>query len=125
MNINERNEQLIERVVGCVYEVANILGAGFSEVLYERALLKEFELRGISAQSQVRFPVFYKGRRVGDYVPDLLIEKQLLLELKCVECFCNEHLAQCLNYLRASHLHLALLVNFQHPKVEWRRVILD
>jgi GxxExxY protein len=125
MNTNEQNEQLIERVVGCVYEVANILGAGFSEVLYERALLKEFELRGISAQSQVRFPVFYKGRRVGDYVPDLLIEKQLLLELKCVECFCNEHLAQCLNYLRASHLHLALLVNFQHPKVEWRRVILD
>ena len=125
MNTNEQNEHLIERVVGAVYEVANVLGAGFAEVLYERAMLRELELRGISVESQVRFPVFYKGRRVGDYVPDLLIERQLIVELKCAECFSNEHLAQCLNYLRAAKLHLALLVNFQHPKIEWRRVILD
>jgi GxxExxY protein len=96
-------------------------GARMKTAVYTKRLTRP----GISAQSQVRFPVFYKGRRIGDFVPDLLIERQLIVELKCVECFSNEHLAKCLNYLRASKLHLALLVNFQHPKVEWRRVILD
>lgn len=66
----------------------------------------------------------YKGRTIGRYVADFVIEQQIIVELKCVECFSNEHLAQCINYLKASHLKLALLINFQKPKVEWRRVVL-
>ena len=127
MNANERESEvldaLVERVVGAVYEVSNILGAGFLEKVYERALLKELVLRGMTVQSQVGFPVSYKGQCVGEYVADLVVEQRLVVEIKCVEHLANEHLAQCINYLRASGLKMALLVNFQKPKVEWKRVV--
>jgi len=76
--------------------VSNVLGAGFLEKVYERALLKELQHRGLSAQTQASFPVIYKGNRVGDYFADLLVEEYLVVEIKCVEQFSNEHLAQCL-----------------------------
>jgi GxxExxY protein len=91
----------------------------------ERALLKELTLRGVRAASQVRLSVSYKGQHIGEYAADLVVEDRLLVEVKCVERFSNEHLAQCLNYLKASRLKIALLVNFQHPKVEWKRVVRD
>lgn len=109
--------------MGAIYEVSNVLGAGFLEEVYERALLKELVLRGMTVQSQVGFPVSYKGQCVGEYLADLVVEQRLVVEIKCVDCFANEHLAQCINYLRASGLKMALLVNFQKPKVEWKRVV--
>jgi GxxExxY protein len=107
----------MQGVIGAAYEVANVLGAGFLEKVYERALLRELRLRGWTADSQVRLPVCYKGARVGEYTPDLLVDGQIIVELKCVDCFSNEHMAQSLNYLRASGLKFALLINFQHPKI--------
>jgi GxxExxY protein len=117
-------DALVEKVLGAVFEVSNTLGAGFLEKVYERALLRELHLRGLSAAPQSLFPVTYKGESVGDFYADILVEGVLVLELKCVEHLTNEHLAQCLNYLRASRLHLCLLLNFQKPKVEFRRIIL-
>jgi GxxExxY protein len=114
---------LVEVVVGAAYEISNVLGCGFLEKVYERALTRELALRGLRVRSQVSYPIAYKQQCVGEYVADLLVEDQLLVELKCVECFSNEHLAQCINYLKAAHLRLALLINFQKPKVEWRRII--
>jgi GxxExxY protein len=108
---------LVERVVGAVYEVANVLGAGFLEKVYERALMKELGLRGLKVRSQVAFSVGYKGQCVGEYLADLLVER-LIVELKCVDRFANEHLAQFVNYLKASGVKLALLVNFQRPRVD-------
>ena len=127
MDANEREllEKLFEMTVGAVYEVANVLGAGFLEKVYERALVMELRLRGMRAKSQAPMTVVYKGQRAGEYLADIVVEDCLLVELKCVESLGGEHLAQCLNYLRASGLHLALLVNFQKPKVEWKRVVLD
>jgi len=116
-------ESLTERVLGAVFEVSNILGAGFLEKVYERALLRELGLRGIRAVGQVSFAVTYKGQTVGEYFADILVEDELVMELKCVERIGNEHMAQ-LNYLRASGHRVCLLVNFQRPKVEWRRVLL-
>jgi hypothetical protein len=104
-------DALIEAVVGAAYEVANVLGAGFLEKVYQRALLQELDLRGIPATADVSLPVHYQGRPI--------------VELKCVDHFAPEHLAQCLNYLKASSLPLALLINFQRPKVEWKRIILS
>src|SRR4051812_45598874 len=120
---NTSLDSLSERVLGAVFEVSNTLGAGFLEKVYQRALLKELSLRGIRATSEASFVVTYKGHRVGEYFADLLIEGQLVVELKCVERLANEHVAQCLNYLRASSLTLCLLVNFQRPKAEWRRIV--
>jgi GxxExxY protein len=100
-----------------------VLGAGFLEKVYERALVRELVLRGLNVRSQAAFPVGYKGQCVGEYVADLLIDEKLIVELKCVDQFTNEHLAQCINYLKASGMKLALLINFQKPRVEWKRVI--
>jgi GxxExxY protein len=94
-------------------QVPKMLGAGLLEKVYEWALVQELTLRGLSVKSQALFPVGYKGQCVGDYVADLLIEDKLIVELKCVDEFANEHLAQCINYLKASGMKLALLINFQ------------
>src|ERR1700678_3614554 len=110
------NTDLTEKVLAAVFEVSNTLGAGFLEKVYERALLKELNVRGISAKAQASFPVMYKGYSVGDYFADILVADVLVIELKCVERLANEHLAQCLNYLRASGMSICLLINFQKPK---------
>ena len=124
MNTDERGfDSLTESVLGAVFEVSNTLGAGFLEKVYERALFKELGLRGIRVTNQASLPVIYKGHRVGEYFADLLVEDVLVVELKCVERLANEHTAQCINYLRASGRTLCLLVNFQRPKVEWKRIV--
>jgi GxxExxY protein len=113
---------IAQTVIGCAYEVSNILGPGFLERVYEHAMIRELSMRGLAEECQVRFPVVYKHQCVGEYLADLVVEKCILVELKCVEAFSNEHMAQCINYLTASHLRIALLINFQKPKVKWKRI---
>jgi GxxExxY protein len=125
MNTDEYGFKLLtERVRGAIFEVSNALGAGFLEKVYERALLRELGLLGIRADAQASFVISYKGESVGEYFADLVVEDVLAVELKCVERLGNEHTAQCLNYLRASGLSVCLLVNFQKPRVEWKRIVL-
>ena len=125
MNTDEHGfKDLTENVLGAVFEVSNTLGAGFLEKVYERALLIELRARGIRASAQTSLAVRYKGQSVGEYFADILVEDVLVIELKCVERLANEHMAQCLNYLRASGRPICLLINFQKPKVEWKRIIL-
>src|ERR1700734_1808282 len=96
------SDSLTERVLGAIFEVSNTLGSGFLEKIYERALLHELNSRGIRAKGQAPIAVTYKGHSVGEYLADILVEDVLVIELKCVERLGNEHMAQCLNYLRAS-----------------------
>jgi len=65
----------------------------------------------------------YKGCSVGDYCADLMVADTLIVELKCIDSLANEHLAQCINYLKISGKRVGLLLNFQHPKLEWKRVV--
>lgn len=90
-----------------------MLDAWFLEKVYERARLIELRARGLNATSQTSLPVTYKGRSVGEYFTDILVEEVLVIELKCVDCLANEHTAPCLNYLKASGKKLCLLINFQ------------
>lgn len=115
---------LTHRVLSCAFEVQNTLGSGFLEKVYERSLLKELTLKGIKAVAQPSVPVYYKEEKVGDYHPDLLIEDELLVELKCAESLGPAHIAQCLNYLKATGLRLCLLLNFEHPRLQIKRIIL-
>ena len=126
MNADEHGclSLVTEKVLAAVFEVSNTLGAGFLEKVYERALLMELRTRGIRATGQTSLAVSYKGQKVGEYFVDILVEDVLVVELKCVDHLANEHTAQCLNYLRASGMTLCLLINFQKPKVEWKRIIL-
>jgi GxxExxY protein len=125
MNTDKRRwfDDLTERVLGAVFEVSNTLGSGFLEKVYRRALLHQLSLQGIRAAAEVSFSVTYKSHLVGEYFADILVEDVLVIELKCAERLSNEHTAQCLNYLRASGRTLCLLVNFQKPKVEWKRIV--
>ena len=117
-------DSLTEKVLGAVFEVSNTLGAGFLERVYQRALVRELRLCGIRATAEASLAVVYKGQPVGRYFADILVEEVLVVELKCAERLADEHTAQCLNYLRASGRTLCLLVNFQKPKVEWKRIVL-
>jgi len=120
-NQNEMN-QLTERVIRCAFAVSNTLGCGFLEKVYENALTHELHKAGIKTQQQHGITVYYDGVAVGEYTADLLIEETLLVELKAVKDLDDIHLAQCLNYLRATNLRLCLLMNFGKPKLEFRRV---
>jgi len=125
MNADKRRcpDSLTEQVLAAIFEVSNTLGPGFLEKVYERALLRELTLRGIRATTQASFKVTYKGRPVGEYFADILVEGVLVVELKSVDRLANEHTAQCLNYLKASGLTVCLLVNFQNAKVDWKRIV--
>jgi GxxExxY protein len=110
---------------GAVFEVNRVLGPGFLERVYEKALLVELRMRGLKADSQVPIKVSYKGNPVGEYVADILVEGKIVVELKAVEKLEKQHEAQLLNYLRATGIRVGLLVNMKYPKAEIKRMVLD
>ena len=114
---------LSRRVIGCAIEVSNILGPGFFEKTYEKALCVELEKNGIYFQPQKPVNVMYKGSLVGEYITDIIVEDKLLLELKAVSVLCSEHEAQLMNYLKATGLSVGLLLNFGKPKLGIKRMV--
>lgn len=121
MHTDER-DPLSHAILGAAFEVANVLGHGFLEAVYQRALLRELELQGLSAEREVAFKIEYKGIELATYVADLIVERRIIVELKAVDAIGPSHVGQCVNYLRASGLSTALLINFGRPKLEFRRV---
>ena len=117
-----RIRELARRVLECAYEVASCLGAGLREDVYQRALLRELHLQGIQVACQPGYPLVYKGELVGECNPDLVVEETLIVQLECACFFDDEQVSQCRNFLRASGLSTALLLNFQHSRLEWRKV---
>ncbi|MGD8253251.1 MAG: GxxExxY protein [Syntrophobacterales bacterium] len=120
MDINE----LTYNINGAIFEVNRELGVGFLEKVYENALLVELRKRGLEAESQVPVKVKYKGTEVGEYFADIVVENQVIVELKSVDFLQKIHEAQLLNYLKATGYKVGLLVNFTHPKAEVKRFVL-
>jgi GxxExxY protein len=110
-------------IIGAAMEVHKCLGPGFLENVYQKALEKEFSLRAIPFESQKRLPVSYKGELVGDYEADFLIDGKIILEIKAVSDLHPRHEAQAINYLAATGLHLAIVINFGASSLEYKRVI--
>ena len=119
-----RLNQISERILGCAFAVSNGLGSGFLEKVYENALAHEMRKAGLSVVQQHAMVAKYDGVVVGEYVADLLVESLVLVELKHARAVDDVHLAQCLNYLKATGLRLCLLLNFGKPRVEVRRISL-
>ena len=119
----DRLNELSEKIIGAAFEVSNVLGAGFLEKVYENALNVELKLKGLKAQQQAPLKVYYKNELVGDYIADILVENEIIVELKTVKEFDEIHLAQCLNYLRITGLKLCLLINFSKTRVEIKRIV--
>jgi GxxExxY protein len=118
-----RLNEITERIIKCVYVVANTLGSRFLEKVYENALAHELKKSGFSVEQQKRIQVRYDRIVVGDYMTDLLVQNALLVELKAAKVPDNIHIAQCLNYLKATGFKVCLLLNFGTPKVQIRRLM--
>jgi GxxExxY protein len=113
------------QIIGAFYETHNQLGPGFLEQVYQEALMYEFFDRKIPAVKEKRLDVFYKQRKLEKfYIADFTCFDKIIIEVKATEGLCDEHVAQVLNYLKATKYRLGLLVNFGTPKVQVRRVIL-
>ena len=119
MDIN----QITYGINGAIYEVNKVLGHGFPEKVYEKALLVELREQGLKVEGQVPIQVDYKGQIVGEYVADLVVEDQVIVELKSVKELNKSHEAQLLNYLKSTGHKIGLLVNFTYPKAEIKRFI--
>jgi GxxExxY protein len=111
------------RIIAGAYTVSNALGPGFLEKVYENALVHELGKAGLLVFQQQPIPVRYDGVLVGDYVADLLVEREVLVELKSVRILDPTHLAQCLNYLKATRLRVCLLLNFGTSRVTVKRIV--
>jgi GxxExxY protein len=114
---------ITQKIIGRVYDVSNTLGIGFVEKVYENALAHVLRKSGMLVAQQYPIKVHYDGIVVGEFFADLLVEERVLVELKAVSMLNNDHVAQALNYLRATGLEVCLLVNFGRPKAEVKRLI--
>lgn len=129
MNTNEHEERWLEgdlvyRIVGCAMEILNSVGHGLHEKPYENALVVEFGLIGLSCEQQPRFPVSYKGVAIGEYIPDLIANRKVVVDAKVIDRITDHERGQMLNYLRISRLRVGLILNFKHAKLEWERIVL-
>ena len=110
-------------ILGCAFEVHKILGNGFQEVIYQRALAKEMALKGLSFAREFKMPIFYKKEQIGTRRVDFLIEEVISVELKAMVKIENVHLAQAINYLEAYNLEIGLLLNFGSKSLGYKRLI--
>jgi GxxExxY protein len=114
--------QITERIIGAAFKVSNTLGAGFLEKVYERALLHELSKDGLLVEQQKPVAVYYDGIVVGDYYADLVVEELIIVELKAARQIEDSHLAQGLNYLKATGFKLGLILNFGKARLEIKRL---
>lgn len=114
--------EITERIIGCAYNVSNNLGIGFVEKVYENAFAIELRAAGLKVIQQFPIKVHYRDAIVGEFFADLLVEDKILIELKAVSELDSNHLAQALNYLRASKLDICLLINFGKSRVQIRNL---
>lgn len=111
------------QIIGAAMEVHRQLGCGFVEVVYQEALEKEFQLRNIPYEREKELNITYKGTTLSKtFKADFICYDKIILELKSVREFTDEHYAQIYNYLRASNLELGLLINFGEASIDYQRV---
>ena len=112
------------KIVGLAMTVHNELGYGFLEKVYENAMMVLFRLDGITVQQQFPIKVQFQGEIIGDYYADILVANKIILELKSIDQIVDIHRAQTLNYLKATGIKLALILNFCKEKLEYERLVL-
>ena len=121
--MNYLHEDLTERIIGAAMEVHNTLHHGFLESVYEEAMAIELNLQKIKFERQMPVDVFYKGKVAKQFFCDFVIEGRVLVELKAIKRISDIEQAQVLNYLKATELLLALLINFGSSSLEFKRII--
>ena len=116
-------KELSYKIVGIAMEIHNELGHGFLEKVYENAMLLLLNESSIYSESQKSIDIYFRGRNVGHYIADILVENQIIVELKSAQGIGESHRIQALNYLKATGIKLALIINFGKDKLEVERVV--
>jgi GxxExxY protein len=117
------HEHVTKEIIGAAFEVHRVLGYGFLEKVYQRAMQVELENRGFLAETESEVRVLYKNVEVGFYKVDLLVDRVVIVELKVAKSYNREDEAQLLNELKATEVRVGLLINFGRTKVEFRRFV--
>ena len=118
----EEQDKITHAIIGSAMEVHSILGNGFQEVVYQRALSYEMNLRGIAHQREFEMPLFYKGHDIGGRRVDFLVNTEISVEIKAIITLEDVHLAQAMNYLEAYNLQTGLLINFGAKSLQFKRL---
>ena len=105
-------QDLTKNIINCIYEVYNILGIGFLETVYHKALLEELKIKKLKVNNEKIIEIHYKGNLVGEYKADIIVDDKVIIEIKAVSQLQKHHEAQLLNYLKATGIKVGLLVNF-------------
>jgi len=113
---------LTRDILGCCFAVMKELGPGFLERIYKNALFLAMTQDGLQVEVEKVFEVKFRGKIIGRYNADLVVEKTVIVELKCCEYLLRDHQAQVINYLTVAQLPIGLLINFRHRKLEYKRL---
>ncbi|NJM53402.1 MAG: GxxExxY protein [Blastocatellia bacterium] len=117
------HKELSYKIVGLAMEVHRKLGGGFLEKVYENSLMILFRRENIKAEQQIPIEVYFEAQIVGDYIADILVENSIILELKAIDSLANSHRSQTINYLKATGLRVAYLINFGKKSLEYERFL--
>ncbi len=117
------HEKITESIIGAAMIVLNTLKPDLDEKLYERALVIELTKRGHKVEQQKSYPVYYDGIEIGTLVPDLIVDDAVIADPKVVTDFNESHIAQMIGYLNITDRHVALLINFKHSDLRWKRIV--
>jgi GxxExxY protein len=118
-----KHSELTGKIIGCAFEVHKVLGNGFQEVVYQRALAIELEECQLMFAREFDMPIFFKGRHIGSRRVDFLVEDKVSVELKAISILNDEHLAQAINYLEAYNLEVGMLINFGGSSLQFKRLL--
>jgi GxxExxY protein len=116
-------DEITQKIINCAFIVSNTLGPGFLEKVYENAMTIELQKANLDAKPQFPIKVFYDNICVGDYYADLMVNDEIIIEIKTVRAIEGIQIAQLLNYLKATNKKLGLILNFAKPKVEIKRIV--
>jgi GxxExxY protein len=115
--------ELTGKIIGCAMEVHKVLGNGFQEVIYQRALAIEFRKSALEFSREHEMEIFYKGESIGERRVDFFVEGKIMVELKAIIQLEDVHLAQAINYLEAYNMQIGLLINFGNKSLQFKRVM--
>lgn len=117
-----KDKELTHKIIGCSMKVHSILGSGFQEVIYQRALAIEMKKQGLSYAREMEMEIFYDEIQIGTRRVDFFVEDRIMVELKALSKLDDSHLAQAMNYCQAYGLPIGLLINFGSKSLEFKRV---
>jgi GxxExxY protein len=115
-------QSLTGKIIGCAMSVHSVLGNGFQEVIYQRALTIEMGMQGLHFSREHEMDIYYRNEKIGNRRVDFFVEEKIMVEIKAVIQLEDVHLAQAMNYLEAYGLEIGLLINFGAKSLEFKRV---